>query len=107
MLGNSGIAGIFNITGIPTVDLGAAYVLLAVYLFGVTCGVVVAVSHASRLEERWGTLTREAPGTLALGARTFLSATILGTGFVSDRHGGDGTGAGDGNGPGQGPETRP
>jgi hypothetical protein len=101
MFGNSGIAGIVNITGIPTVDLGAAYVLLAVYLFGVTCGVVLAISRASRLEESGGTLTREAPGPLALGARTFLSATILGTGFVSDRNDGDG------NSTGHGAEPRP
>jgi hypothetical protein len=93
MFGNSGITGI---TGISTSDMGAFFVLLAAYLFGVMCGLVVAISRAAWAEQRLSRALRQndkgvgfspdPPGLLTLGARTVLNMPILGTGFVAELH---------------------
>ncbi len=93
----SGISDITSLTGISVSDMGAFFVLLAAYLFGVMCGLVVAVSRAAWLEQQLSRALRQAdlrvaftsepPGPLALGARTVLSLPILARGFVSElRH---------------------
>jgi hypothetical protein len=73
---------------IPTItdpDAAIVFLLLAAYFFGLTIGVVLAISRASLFEDQQFTLTGRPPGPLALGARTILAAGGRGSGFISDR----------------------
>jgi hypothetical protein len=51
------------------IEAGEVIALLAIFLGGVTFGVLVIVSMAIRREEQRSTLTRRAPDAAARGAR--------------------------------------
>jgi hypothetical protein len=59
-----------------------AYLLLAVFLCGVTIGIVVMVAIAVRREERLFSLSGPAPGAAARGARRLTGFGGSGTHFL-------------------------
>lgn len=77
-------SGIIGLSWITSGSAALVFLLFAAYAIGFVIGVVLAVSRASVIEDRRFTLTGSPPGPLALGARTFLHAGSLGSGFVSE-----------------------
>lgn len=63
--------------------------LLAIFLAGVTCGVIIIVSRAIKREDRRFTLTGRAPDPAARGARLLTGAgsrtTVPGPGAPPER----------------------
>jgi len=64
-----------------------AFLILAVFLGGVTLGAVAAASIGSRLEDRRYSLTGVAPGVMTRGARRLNGLGGTGTHFRSRRRG--------------------
>ena len=64
-----------------------AFLILAVFLGGVTLGAVAAASVGSRLEDRRYSLMGEAPGAATRGARRLNGLGGTGTHFRSRRRG--------------------
>lgn len=65
-------------------QVALAVVYLAVLLAGVAIGLVIAVSVASRREDRYRSLGRDAPDATTKGARRFMAA---GTKGIEDQGG--------------------
>jgi hypothetical protein len=55
-------------------EIAELIALIAIFLIGVTCGVILTVSRAIKREDRKYTLTGAPPGAAARGARLLTGA---------------------------------
>lgn len=62
------------------ISAAVAILFLAAFLFGVTFGIVLIVSVASRREDNLGSLTSQAPDAVCRGARVLVGAGSRGSG---------------------------